>query len=265
MSRWMSGTVTGPPGGSACCVARRPWHIPGRPQRVARLLLASLGALALTGAGAARAADGTRVAAQAAPVVAESGGARTPTPGATHGDPRGPEQAPAHGDQPDLFGGDIGNVLVTLVIFVLLLAVLGRYAWAPLVRILQQREQAIHESLERARQERLEAEKLLAQYREQIDRAREQATAIVEEGRRDAEVVRQRIREEAQREAQQMIERARREVQLAADAARTELYQQAAELAIELAAGIVRRELSTEDHRELVSESLEKMLEAAKR
>ncbi len=158
-----------------------------------------------------------------------------------------------------LFEGGIGNSIITLIIFAIVVTVLGKYAWPRLIRTLDERESQIRGALEQARQERIEADRLLAEYRRQIDQAREQATAIVEEGRRDAAEVRRRIQEEARREAQEMIERARREILLARDAAIKELYDRSADLAVELASGIIAKSLTGEDHRRLVSETLERM------
>lgn len=167
--------------------------------------------------------------------------------------------AEGSGGAAQLFEGGIGNSIITLIVFGLVVAVLGKYAWPRLIKTLDDRENQIRGALERARQERIEAEKLLAEYRRQIDQAREEATAIVEEGRRDAGEVRRRIQEEARREAQAMIERAKREIQLARDAAVKELYDRSADLAVELASSIIARSLTGEDHRRLVSETLERM------
>lgn len=131
-----------------------------------------------------------------------------------------------------------------------------------MLKVLNERARTIHDSLENARREREEAERLLAQYQSRLDKAREDAAAIVEEGRRDGEAVRQRIHEEARQQASEIIERARREIRLATDAAVKELYDQTAELAVKLAGGIIRKELSPEDHRRLIAESLDRMRSA---
>jgi hypothetical protein len=96
--------------------------------------------------------------------------------------------AGAHAEEhkSSIFDGGIGNSIVTLAIFGIVLYVLGKYAWPPLIKVLNDREYAIRTSLENAAKERKEAEKLLAQYKEQIDKARVEATAIVDEGRRGA-------------------------------------------------------------------------------
>lgn len=167
--------------------------------------------------------------------------------------------ADAHGDEVSPFAGGVGNIILTLLIFGTVVVILGNKAWPVLLRTLDEREKLIRTSLEDARRERLEAEKLLVQYREQLAAARDQATAIVEEGRRDAEVVRQRIHGEAQSESEAMIARAKREIQLATDAAVKSLYDETAGLAVQIAGSVLRKELSADEHRRLVSESLERM------
>ena len=161
--------------------------------------------------------------------------------------------------EPNIFAGGIGNVVITLIIFGSVVLILGKYAWPPLIKVLDDRQNAIRESLENAKREREASEELLKQYQEKIDSSREEATAIVEEGKRDAEDVRRRIHEEARSEANQMVERAKREIQLATDTAVKELYDKTAELSVRVAAGIIRKELSARDHEGLVTESLERM------
>lgn len=161
--------------------------------------------------------------------------------------------------EPSLFAGGIGNAILTLIIFGAVVLILGNKAWPSLLRVLDEREKSIRDSLERARQQRIEAEELLARHRRQLDAARAEASAIVDEGRRDAEEVRRRIQEEARRESDEMVARARREIQLATDAAVKELHDQTVELAVQVARRIVSKELSSADHRELVAESLSRM------
>jgi F-type H+-transporting ATPase subunit b len=164
--------------------------------------------------------------------------------------------------EPNIFAGGIGNAIITLIIFVGVVLILGKYAWPPLMRVLSEREEAIRKSLEDAKREREDAETLLAEYKAQMDKAHDEAAALIADGRRAAEEVRRGIHEEARGEAERMIQRATREIQLATDAAIKELYDQTAELAVKVAAGVVQKELSADDHRRLVAESLEQMKSA---
>ncbi len=165
----------------------------------------------------------------------------------------------AEEEKPSLFNADWGNFFFTLIIFGLVIVILGRFAWKPLLKVLSEREANIRGALESARQEREQAQKLLAEYRTQLDRAREEASAIVAEGRRDAEVAARRIHDEARHESEELLARARREIQLAADSARKQLHDDASELAVAVAGRIIGKELTLADHRRLVQESIREM------
>jgi F-type H+-transporting ATPase subunit b len=157
------------------------------------------------------------------------------------------------------FAGDIGNALWTLIVFVLVILVLGKFAWGPILDALQKREDFIRESLAEAKRDRDQAEARLLEYTEKLNAARAEATAIVDEGRRDAEVVKRKIEEETRAEADKMIARAKREIGIATETAVRELYTTGARLATEVAARILGRELTAEDHERLVAESLEEI------
>jgi F-type H+-transporting ATPase subunit b len=155
------------------------------------------------------------------------------------------------------FAGDIGNALWTLVIFGLVVIVLGKFAWGPILGTLQARETFIREALETAKRDRDEAELRLKEYEDRLAQARSEATGIVDEGRRDAVVVKQRIEDDARHEADKMIERAKREIQIATETATKELYQLSTRLATQMAGKVIGRELTPQDHERLIAESLD--------
>lgn len=157
---------------------------------------------------------------------------------------------------PAILTGDLGNVFWTSVIFVVLLLVLGTTAWKPILTALQNREKFITESIAAAKRERMESERLMREYAEKMNKAREEATAIVEEGRRDAEALRRKIHEDAKKESAEMIVRAQREIKIAKDTAVADLYQQVVEVATNLAGRITRKQMNAADHRGLLDESL---------
>ncbi len=157
------------------------------------------------------------------------------------------------------FEGNIGNALWTLIIFALVVLVLGKFAWKPILAGLQQREQFIRTSLEQAKRDRDEAEARLREYGDKLTAARAEATAIVDEARNDAETVRRRIEDEGRAEASAIVERARREVNIAAETAKKELYETSARLATELAGRLLGREVSAADHERLIRESIDRI------
>ena len=161
------------------------------------------------------------------------------------------------------FAGDFGNALWTVVIFVLVLVVLGKFAWGPILKGLQARESYILESLEKAKKERDEADARMKLYEDKLAQARTEVTAMVEEGRRDAEVVKRKILEEARQEAEKERERTKREIQLATDTATKQLYALSAKMATDLAGRIIRKELTPQDHERLIAESIQELSSAA--
>ena len=164
---------------------------------------------------------------------------------------------------PTLFTGDLGNVFWSLVTFLAVLVVLGKFAWRPILSALQKREDFIRDSLAHAKRDRDEAEQRLKEYSDKIVAARAEATALVEEGRRDAEVVKRRIEEESKAEAKAILERAKREITIATDTAVKELYTLSGKLATELAGRILRKELNPREHERLISESIDELQEVA--
>lgn len=160
---------------------------------------------------------------------------------------------------PSLFAGDAGVAIWTVLIFLLVVFILGKYAWKPLLSSLQAREDFIRDSLQRAREEREQAERRLAEYEEKLAAARAEATALVEEGRRDAEAVKAKIEATAREEGDKLMARARREIELARDQAVKDLHTTSARLATDLATKVLEREIRPEDHERLLAESLREL------
>jgi F-type H+-transporting ATPase subunit b len=173
------------------------------------------------------------------------------------------ETAEHGGGGADIFAGDVGNAVWTLVIFLTVVVVLGKFAWGPILKGLQARESYILESLEKAKREREQAEARLKEYEDRLAQARTEATAIVDEGRRDAEVLKNKILEEARREAEQERERTKREIRIATDTATKELYALSARLATDMAGRIIRKELTPQDHERLIADSIQELSSAA--
>lgn len=157
---------------------------------------------------------------------------------------------------PTPFAGDVGNVIWTVVIFLIVLWVLGKYAWGPLLTTIQNREKFIHDSLAKAKRQQEEAEALLAEYRERLAEAHAEATAIVEEARRDAEVVAQKVEAEAREESEKTLARAKREIKLATETALDELYRKSAEMATAIAGKVLERNISPAEHEKLIDQAL---------
>lgn len=170
-----------------------------------------------------------------------------------------PAWASEGGEPGGVFAGDIGNALWTLVIFAVVIFVLGKFAWRPILDGLTAREKFIRTALEDAQRDRVEAEARLKEYVDKLNAARSEATAIVDEARRDADVVKRRIEEDASAEAAKIVERAKREIGLARETAVKELYSLSAKLTTDLAGKILRREINPRDHERLIRDSIDKL------
>lgn len=182
---------------------------------------------------------------------------------AGHGEPEAghgaSEEGHGEGASPNPFAGDVGNAVWTLLIFFVLLFVLGKYAWGPVLEGLQSRERFIRESLEEARQNRDEARARLEEYEAKLASARAEVDEIMAEARRDAEALRKREEERARGEAEKTLERARREIQIATDTAVKEIYERATKLSVDAASRILGREISASDHERLIAESIDSL------
>jgi F-type H+-transporting ATPase subunit b len=166
--------------------------------------------------------------------------------------------AEGHGEgQVNIFDpADIPLGFWTIVVFVVLLVVLKKYAWGPILEGLQKREQNIAAAIEEAEKARAEAERLREQFQAEMARAQEKVREILDEGRRDSQRVAEEMIAKARAEIQAERDRLRREIESARDQALQELWNQAAQLATLISAKAIRRQLSPEDHRRLVDEAL---------
>jgi F-type H+-transporting ATPase subunit b len=156
----------------------------------------------------------------------------------------------------DLFGKAVDLGIWTLVVFLLLLFVLSKFAWKPMMEGLEHRERAIHAALQEAQQAREEAARLRAQLEEQMRKANEQARSLLDEARRAAERLAAEMTAEAQKKIQAEHERLQREMNLAYDRARRDIQTQVAQLATLVASKVIRREVNHDDHRQMVDEAM---------
>jgi len=162
------------------------------------------------------------------------------------------------------FAGNVGNAIWTLLIFVIVVVVLGKFAWGPVLSLLKQREDFIHKSLSDAKHDRDEAEARLKEYAARLQSAQVEAVGIIEEARRDAERLRQELRERARSEADTMIKNAERQIDLQTTRAVQQLRQEAVELSVTIASKILERNISKEDNEKLIADAL-RQIEATSR
>ena len=164
----------------------------------------------------------------------------------------------AEGSAPTNFG-DLGHAIAALVIFGVLLAILGRFAWKPLLAQLRRREESIAETLRTSQEREAEAQELLKFYRTRMERAETDAADVVTRGRREAAEAREQVLTAARQEALRTVTATRQDIAAATEAAIRELRATAADLAVDLAEQVIGKTLKDADHARLVEESLQQI------
>ncbi|MCC6240828.1 MAG: F0F1 ATP synthase subunit B [Phycisphaerales bacterium] len=149
--------------------------------------------------------------------------------------------------------------ITTLVVFVLLLVVLGKYAWGPIVSKLKEREDSIRRTVNEAKTNLDNAQAKLAQYEQQLATAEATIRQMMTNATADAEKAAENIRLRGRQEAEEIKEKANRDIEASRDEAIREIYTQAADLSTSIAGKIIRRELRVEDQKSLVEESLNRL------
>ncbi|MCE2455011.1 MAG: F0F1 ATP synthase subunit B [Gemmatimonadetes bacterium] len=163
---------------------------------------------------------------------------------------------PALGAEGDLFDINAGLMVWVLLVFGILLLILRRYAWGPILAAVNAREERIRSALDGADQSRDEAATLLAEQREHLAEARRRSGEIVAEGREAAEKVRAQIEAKARAEAGALVERARAEIARERDAAIEEIRRESVDIALKAASHLVSQRLDGESDREVVERYL---------
>ena len=162
------------------------------------------------------------------------------------------------------FAGNLGNAVWTLVIFVIVVLVLGKFAWGPVLSLLQQREEFIHKSLSDAKRDRDEAEARLKDYAAKLQSAQAEAVAIIEDARKDAERLREELRQRSRAEADTILKNAERQIELQTTRAVQQIRREAVDLSVSIASKLLQRNISKEDNEKLIADAL-KQIEASPR
>ena len=152
-----------------------------------------------------------------------------------------------------------GLIIWTIVTFVLLAWVLGRYAWRPLLGAIEARERTIRESLDQARTEREESTRLIEEHRELVAEARRERAEAVAAGQRDAERLKDEIIEQGRKQREKLLTQAEAQIEAEMGQARSELRGVAADLSIRVAERLLSRNLDDSAQRKLVEEYLDEL------
>lgn len=150
-----------------------------------------------------------------------------------------------------------GSMLWTILTFLLLLFVLWKFAWGPIVKGLEAREEKIYGAIDKAQQDREEAEKLLSDYQKKLSEASSEISDRLSKADKQARETIELAKTDAQAQAEQMLERAKSEIDSQRDKVAAELKAQVVELSADIAAAAIGESFDKPQHLELIRKKLE--------
>lgn len=143
---------------------------------------------------------------------------------------------------------DPGLFIWTILTFLVLLWLLKRFAWGPLMAALDRREQVIAGAVEDARKAKEELERVKSDAAKLLTEARQEAGGIVTRARADADRFREELRVKALTEAEALVQNAEKRIQQETSRAVQQLRQEAVELSVAIAEKLLHRNISREDN-----------------
>jgi F-type H+-transporting ATPase subunit b len=157
-----------------------------------------------------------------------------------------------------------GLAIWTIVVFLVLLFFLKKFAWQPLLRALEARQEKIKKSLDDAEKARQELERLNRESADIIKQAHGEAESIVSKSYADAEKLREEMKQKAREEADVIIRDARAQIETETGKALRQIRNEIADMSVMIASKLIQKNFTKEDNNELIEETL-KQIESSSR
>ena len=154
---------------------------------------------------------------------------------------------------------DPGLFIWTILTFLVLVGLLAKFAWRPLLQALDARQQTIARSLEEAQRARQELERIQRESVQMMAQARVEAEGVIARSRSDAEALREELKQKARAEAQGIVANAEKQIQLETARAVQQIRAEAVDLSVAIASKILKRQVSKEDNQALIEETLKQV------
>tara|TARA_B110000014_G_scaffold206089_1_gene156717 strand:- start:180 stop:683 length:504 start_codon:yes stop_codon:yes gene_type:complete len=154
---------------------------------------------------------------------------------------------------------DPGLFVWTILTFLLLVFVLAKFAWKPLLKMLQDREDMVRSSIEDAEKAKSELERLNEESEAIMAKARSEAQSILADGKAAAEKVKDDIIAKSKEQANKIREDAGNQIQVEKDKAISEIKKEVVNLTLSVAEKLIQKNLSDADNKSLIDESLKKV------
>ncbi|WP_235334126.1 F0F1 ATP synthase subunit B [Pelosinus fermentans] len=152
-----------------------------------------------------------------------------------------------------------GTLLAQIVNFLLLVVILAKFAYKPLMQGLADRQQKIADAIDTAERDRREAEQLKLEYKQHLVEARAKAQAIVETAEKLAEENKEEILKSARAESAHILQKAQEEVMRERELALAQLRSEVVAMSMAAATKIVKEKMDTELNASIVSDFIEKL------
>lgn len=159
---------------------------------------------------------------------------------------------------------DPGLYIWTIVTFLVLVGLLAKFAWRPLLEALESRQDSIRKSLDEAKQAKAELERLHAESARILAQARTDAEGIASATRADANQFREEMKQKARAEAAGIIKNAEKQIELETARAVQQIREEAVNLSVSIASKLLQRNVSKDDNARLIEETF-KQIEASER
>jgi len=154
---------------------------------------------------------------------------------------------------------DPGLFIWTIVTFLVLLTLLAKFAWGPLLAALEARQSLIRQSLDDALQAKQDLERLTGEAAQIIQKARLDADDIIAQSRSDGDRLREELRHKARAEADHIVKSAERQIQLETSRALEQIRHEAVDLSIMIASKILQRSVSKADNERLIDDAIKQV------
>lgn len=164
-----------------------------------------------------------------------------------------------HEDKPSLLSVNPGLIIWQIIIFIILLILLKKIAWKPLLTALHTREQGIKDSIEHAEQLNRDSEALVLENKKILAEANAQSMKIINESKEIANKMREEMLAKTQEDSRKLLEQAKVEIKLEKDSAMSELRNEVSELAIKAAEKIINENLDENKQKKIVNDFISQM------
>ena len=145
-----------------------------------------------------------------------------------------------------------GLLIWTVITFSVVLTVLWLFAWKPIIAALDSRNEKVEGDLQKSKELREEAEKLLMDYEKKLDSIKSEANQLIDEGRKDAEVLKEKILKEAREEAERINVRTEQDIHQAKLRALDEIENSVVDMTVSALSKILTQEVKAETHKAVI-------------